>query len=59
MNSELTLINYSQENNLINETYLKLIEKWSIYIIYQEYEDLMYLNFKSSRNVSGILIVYI
>ena len=56
MNSELTLINYSQENNLINETYLKLIEKWSIYIIYQEYEDLMYLNFKSSRNVSGILI---
>jgi len=55
ISKDITLINYSKEANTVNTTYGKFIEKWGIYIIYKEFEDLLYLNYQSSHCNSGLL----
>ena len=52
----LTLINFSQETNTVNTTYGKFIEKWGVYLIYKEFDDLLYYNYKSSHINSALLI---
>ena len=56
ISKELALINYSKESNTVNTTYGKFIEKWGAFIIYKEFEDLLYLNYQSSHCTSGLLL---
>ena len=53
---EITLINYSQETNTVTTTYGKFIEKWGVYLKYEEFDDLLYYNYQSSHVNSGLLI---
>ena len=56
ISKELALINYSKESNTVNTTYGKFIEKWGAFIIYKEFEDLLYLNYQSSHCTTGLLL---
>jgi hypothetical protein len=56
ISKELALINYSKESNTVNTTYGKFIEKWGAFIIYKEFEDLLYFNYQSSHCTSGLLL---
>ena len=55
ISNNITLINYSQEFNKTNINYGKILEKWGIFIIYQEDEDKYYINPQSSFNPSGLI----
>ena len=56
ISDSITLINYSQKFNGTNINYGKILEKWGIFIIYQEDEDKYYMNPQSSFIPSGLII---
>ena len=53
---QINLIKYSKGTNTYNTQSGNPIEKWGIFIIYRELDDLTYLNYKSSAYNSGLII---
>ena len=53
---EINLIKYSKGINTYDTKPGNHVEKWGIFIIYRELDDLTYLNYKSSAYNSGLII---
>ena len=53
---EINLIKYSKGINTYDTKPGNHVEKWGIFIIYRELDDLIYLNYKSSAYNSGLII---
>ena len=56
ISGNLLVISYSHENNSINYTEGKILEKWGTNIIYKEIEDIFYSDYKSSYCDAGLLM---
>ena len=52
----INLIKYSKEINACNNVYGNSVEKWGVFLIYHEIDDLFYMNYKSTSTTSGLII---
>ena len=52
----INLIKYSKEINACNNVYGNSVEKWGVFLIYHELDDLLYMNYKSTSTTSGLII---
>ena len=52
----INLIKYSKEINAYNNVYGNSVEKWGVFLIYHELDDLLYMNYKSTSTTSGLII---
>ena len=52
----INLIKYSKEINAYNNAYGNSLEKWGVFLIYHELDDILYMNYKSTSTTSGLII---